>query len=62
MIQDFNQLADGLVLETDVCIIGSGAAGLLIAREFINTDTRVVMVESGGWSAEKADQDLNELK
>ena len=51
MIDDFTSLDNGTVLETDVCIIGAGAAGLLIARELAQSGVHVVLVESGGWSA-----------
>jgi len=35
-------------LDTDLCIIGSGAAGITIAREFIGTSLRVCVLEAGG--------------
>ena len=35
-------------LQTDLCIVGAGAAGIALAREFIGTRSRVVVVESGG--------------
>lgn len=35
-------------LKTDICIVGAGAAGITIAKEFINTDMNVLLVESGG--------------
>jgi choline dehydrogenase-like flavoprotein len=38
----------GSVIETDLCIIGSGAAGITIAREFIGSSVRVCLLE-GGW-------------
>lgn len=34
--------------EFDICIIGAGAAGIALAREFLNHDTRVCLLESGG--------------
>jgi choline dehydrogenase-like flavoprotein len=42
-------------LETDICIIGSGAAGLVLASEFFNTDTHVCILESGKAEASKPD-------
>jgi choline dehydrogenase-like flavoprotein len=40
-------LPAGTVLETDLCIIGAGAAGLTMAREFIGAQRRVLLLESG---------------
>jgi len=47
MIVDARTL-DEDVVETDVCIIGAGPAGIAIAREFDGTDVRVCVLESGG--------------
>lgn len=35
-------------LQTDLCIVGAGAAGITLAREFIGTRYRVAILESGG--------------
>jgi choline dehydrogenase-like flavoprotein len=40
----------GSIIETDLCIIGSGAAGITIAREFIGSSVRVCLLEAGGLS------------
>ena len=40
----------GSILDTDLCIIGSGAAGITIAREFVGTGVRVCLLEAGGFS------------
>jgi choline dehydrogenase-like flavoprotein len=42
-----NIIPIGKNLEADVCIIGSGAAGIAIALEFIGTGLKVVLLESG---------------
>lgn len=39
---------DGRTLEADVCVIGSGPAGLSLVQAFASTATRVVVIESGG--------------
>ncbi|MEE9494521.1 MAG: GMC family oxidoreductase [Gammaproteobacteria bacterium] len=54
MIIDFRTDTTENNIECDLCIIGAGAAGITIAREFIGTDINVVMLESGGleYSAE----------
>jgi choline dehydrogenase-like flavoprotein len=35
-------------IETDLCIIGAGPAGITLARELANTDVRVCLLEGGG--------------
>lgn len=35
-------------LNVDICIVGAGPAGITIARELINSDKKVLLVESGG--------------
>jgi choline dehydrogenase-like flavoprotein len=47
MIIDARQLPADEVLETEVCIIGSGPAGLAIAHEFAGQNFRVCILESG---------------
>jgi choline dehydrogenase-like flavoprotein len=60
MIQDINELGDDTALEADVCIIGLGIAGLSVAREFVDTQTRVVVVESGGLTIEDETSELTQ--
>jgi choline dehydrogenase-like flavoprotein len=59
MIHDIHELEDNTALEADVCIIGLGVAGLAIAREFLGTRTRVIVVESGSWAIEAETSELN---
>ncbi len=61
-VVDLNRLERGSSFETDVCIIGSGPAGLSIANEFIGTNTRVLVLESGGLYDEPATQALYEIE
>lgn len=58
MIEDFRSFEDGREFETDLCIIGGGAAGITIARELIGTKARVLLLESGGRDFEQEVQDL----
>ena len=46
----------------DVCIIGSGPAGMTIARELSGTPLRVTMLESGGMERQEAADALNEIE
>jgi choline dehydrogenase-like flavoprotein len=48
-------------LSFDVCVVGSGAAGLTIASELLHSSLKVVLVESGGWEHEPATQALYDV-
>ena len=60
MIQCLNELPDQSALECDICIVGSGAAGLAIATELIPTRLNVLILESGAAANEPAVQALYE--
>jgi choline dehydrogenase-like flavoprotein len=57
MIGDLNDAAITGGLSADLCIIGSGAAGISLAREFIGTAVRVVILEAGGSGFESRSQE-----
>jgi len=59
MISDANKLALNKTLETDLLIIGAGPAGITIARSFIGTTTRIILLESGEEGYNYDAQDLN---
>jgi choline dehydrogenase-like flavoprotein len=58
MIQGLRSLGAPDVLDADICIIGGGAAGIAIAREFIASPYRVILLESGGLRREQRVQNL----
>lgn len=58
MIIDFSNATDSHLSGADLCIIGSGAAAISLATEFIGRSQRVIMVEGGGEVAEEATTDL----
>ena len=58
MIVDFDDHENGHRFESDVCIVGGGAAAITIAREFFSTNISVVMLESGGTRWEVDTQEL----
>jgi len=58
MVHDFRDQAASEFLEADVCIIGGGAAGIAIAREFIGSRHRVLLLEGGGYKREPRLQKL----
>ena len=58
MITDFRTLGDSAQIDTDLRIIGAGPAGIMIAREFSGSGTRVCLIESGGFEPEDDTQAL----
>ena len=58
MITDYSDTSVPDIIESDICIIGAGAAGLSIARSFLGTSVKVCVVESGGLSGEENTQSL----
>lgn len=54
---DANDLDLSRLLKADVCIIGAGAAGITLAREFLGTDKTVYLLEAGGYEYSEADQE-----
>ncbi len=48
MFIDSHELPTGTEIETDLCVIGAGAAGMAIGREFMNSGIKVAVLESGG--------------
>lgn len=61
-VSDLRDFEDNAVIETDICIVGSGPAGLSIAKEFAGTNTQVWVVESGGYTEEPDTQALYEIE
>ncbi len=57
MIADLYEFAQGSTLQADVCILGSGAAGISLAREFLGSKFQVIVLEAGGISREESSQD-----
>jgi choline dehydrogenase-like flavoprotein len=49
MFTDARSVERESALEAEVCIIGAGAAGITLAREFDGAPFRVVVLESGGF-------------
>lgn len=58
MLIDARTLPADATVETEVCIIGAGPAGITIARELIGQNFRVCLLESGGTEREKETQAL----
>lgn len=54
-------LSTNTVLDADICIIGSGPAGLSIALQFVGTGADVIVLESGGTDPDPEVEDLSEI-
>lgn len=61
-VQDLRTLREGCVIRADVCIVGSGPAGLTLARELSSLDEKVVVVESGGRELDPWTDGLNAIE
>jgi choline dehydrogenase-like flavoprotein len=60
MFVDARSLPAGTVVETEICIVGAGAAGITLAREFSNARFRVALLESGDLAFDPGTQELYE--
>jgi choline dehydrogenase-like flavoprotein len=60
MLIDARELPVDKILETEICIIGAGPAGIALAREFNGQDFQVCLLESGGLTDDPAIQALAE--
>jgi len=58
MHTDARTLENGTVIQGDLCIVGAGAAGISIAREWASSPLNVVLLEGGGFELEPEMQDL----
>lgn len=58
MLEDLADHADGSRIDTDVAIIGAGAAGITLARRLAADGRDVCLLESGGLDFERDTQDL----
>ena len=58
MIVDAREVPNDSVIDCDVCIVGAGAAGITIAREFLGRSVQVVLLESGWLTPDAATQSL----
>jgi len=58
VIETFSVSDDRAVFETEVCILGAGAAGITLARRLSSSGLDVCLLESGGADWEKPLQDL----
>ena len=52
-----NHISEKRIFKTKVAVIGAGAAGITIAREFVGTDVPVLLLEAGDYEFDQKSQD-----
>jgi choline dehydrogenase-like flavoprotein len=55
---DARQIDNGSVIEGDICIVGTGAAGISMALEWIGSPYKVILLEGGGFEYDDKVQEL----
>lgn len=55
---DARLIDDNSIIEGDICIIGAGAAGISIAREWANSPYKTILLEGGGFDYDDKVQEL----
>jgi len=58
MLIDLRKEPEATIGQSDICIIGAGAAGITLARQLAGRGHEICLVESGGLDFEQATQDL----
>jgi choline dehydrogenase-like flavoprotein len=56
---DAKHFTEGATLDTDICIVGAGPAGLVLASELVDRQCDVILLESGGSQSEREILALN---
>ena len=59
MVKSPNSVPKNGVIQTNVCIVGAGAAGITLAREFIDQPFDVCLLESGSMSPHERTRSLS---
>ena len=62
MIKSPNSVPKNGSIQTNVCIVGAGAAGITLAREFIGQPFEVCLFESGSMSPHERTRTLSKGK
>ena len=58
MIIDGRNLLNGTTIESDICIVGAGAAGISLALEIASVKCKLTLLESGGLASQMETQKL----
>ena len=59
---DAREIGSSTNIGADLCIVGAGAAGITIAREFANTGVHVCLLEAGGLLVDPLVNGLSEIE
>ena len=59
---DAQTLSGPIALQTDVCVVGAGAAGITLALALARESRDVLLIESGGFAPDPATQALYDLQ
>ena len=59
MFKDLKVYPSSSILEYDICIVGSGPAGISLAKKLFDTNLKIAVLESGGLEPESEYQELN---
>ena len=60
-IIDANRLQPNSILNTDICVVGTGAAGITLSSELNGSSQSVCLVESGSYDPDESTQSLYNL-
>ena len=60
MLTDARSIPAGHLVQTDVCIVGGGAAGITLALALVDRSINVTLLEGGGLDPEDGSQQLNQ--
>jgi choline dehydrogenase-like flavoprotein len=60
MFKDLRDFPSNSILRYDICIVGTGPAGISVAKQLLGTDLKIAILESGGLEPESEYQELNE--
>jgi len=58
LLIDARTVPKNQVIDTEVCMVGAGAAGITMAREFVGQEFRVCLLESGSLEFDEGTQSL----
>jgi choline dehydrogenase-like flavoprotein/predicted dehydrogenase len=61
-VYDLRETDAHVEIDADLCIVGSGPAGMSVALQFEGTALRVCMIESGGFGPDRAVEALNAIE
>ncbi|MUL38962.1 GMC oxidoreductase [Gloeocapsopsis dulcis] len=62
MLIDTLMLPENTLIESDICIVGAGAAGITLARELCGQPYKICLLESGGLDFDEVTQSLYQGK